>query len=235
MRLDEGLSPTEQAELDRLELELRKLPEVIAVGFEGAGADSEVAEDAVLVVHVLVSDGGVRDLIEQQALDLGRLHLARPLQVLVAVEGQEAPAAAASGALPSSMVLPSRVRLGAVSLVDGGRAVEVTLGHGEHQAVGRGPSGSPSGAAVATLLALRQLGWSVPFDLNSGVRLVVGNTGAVLVHLTGPEGERLGVSVGESAEHAAVKATLQALNRWLDDPSRRPMALRPKVSGVSGG
>ena len=223
---DDPVSPTIQAEFDRLELELRKLPDVIAVGFEGPAVDSPVTDDAILTIHVMVGDPEVHATVEAQALDLARLHLARPLRILVAPDGEigEAEAAERDGSQPSPL---SRVRLVGVGLVEAGRGVEVTLGHGERRAVGRGGSGSPSGAAEATLTALRQLGWSVPFDVGASVRLAVGTTGAVLVYLRGEDGDRLGVSVGETAETAAVKATLQALNRWLDDPSRRPVALRP--------
>jgi hypothetical protein len=232
--VNDALTPTERADFDRLELELRKLPDVVAIGFEGPAVDSAVVDDAILTVHVLVTNPEARTAVEAQALDLGRLHLGRPLRILVAPEG-DAPSADAAATVavgaPAGAAgiasLPSRVRLVSVNLVEAGRAVEVTLGHGEVRAVGRGASGSPSGASGATLAALRQLGWSVPFDVASGVRLAVGATGAVLVYLTGADGERLGVSIGETAEQAAVKATLQALNRWLDDPSRRPMALRP--------
>jgi hypothetical protein len=225
MRFDAALKPGEQVDFDHLELELRKLPDVIAVGFEGPSVDAPVTEDAVLTVHVLVADVEVRDAVEQHALDLGRLHLGRPLRVVVAPDGDDHGAKMVN-ASPTPILL-SRVRLAEVGLVDGGRSVEVTLTHGDLRAVGRGPAGSPGGAAGATLIALRQLGWAVPFTLGSGVRLAVGAAGAVLVHLIGPDGDRLGVSVGETAEQAAVKATLQALNRWLDDPARRPSGLRP--------
>lgn len=228
MRLDQGPGPAERADLDRLELELRRLPDIIAVGFEGASADSPMREDEVIAVHVLVADAQRCAGVEKQAIDLGRLHLGHPLRVVVSPQNDE-PAPGAPIAVPESVaaLVPSRVRLVAIGLADEGRAVEVTLSHGQTRAVGLGPGGSPGGAVRAALTALRQLGWSVPFDLASAVRLAVGATGAVLVHLIGAEGERLGVSVGSSAEEAAVKATLQALNRWLDDPGRRPSVLRP--------
>ncbi|HEY2427809.1 MAG TPA: hypothetical protein VGI06_02685 [Acidimicrobiales bacterium] len=218
-----------QAEFDRLELELRKLPDVVAVGFEGPAVGTPVTDDAILTIHLVVADPEARAAVEAQALDLGRLHLARPLRIVVGPDS-EVVGVDAADQVPGHPSRPSRVRLAGVSLVEAGRGVEVTLLHGEGRATGRGASGTPSGAAEATLVALRQLGWSVPFDVGAGVRLAVGATGAVLVHLRGGDGDRLGVSVGETAETAAVKATLQALNRWLDDPARRPMALRPTAS-----
>jgi hypothetical protein len=226
VRFDAGLKPGEQVDFDHLELELRKLPSVVAVGFEGPSVDAPVSDDAVLTVHVLVSDLEVRSAVEQTALDLGRLHLGRPLRVIVAPEGDGEDAAEVVMPIPPPVIL-SRVRLVDVALVESGRYVEVALAHGDLRAIGRGPAGTPGGAAGATLVALRQLGWAVPFSLGSGVRLAVGATGAVLIHLVGPDGDRLGVSVGDTAEQAAVKATLQALNRWLDDPARRPAGLRP--------
>ena len=59
------------------------------------------------------------------------------------------------------------------------------------------------------------------FDVASAVRLSMGRAGAVMVHLVGGAGERLGVATAATPHEAAVKASLQALNRWLDDPSRR--------------
>jgi hypothetical protein len=219
MRLEEGVNSTSTLDLDRLELELRKLPEVVAVGFEGASS-----EDSLVLVHVLVSDIGARSAVEQQALDIGRLHLGRPLRVVVAPDGGESE----SGGGARVMIRPpTRVQLVGVAIVEDGALVEVTLGHGDQRGTGRAPAASVTGAAAATVVALRQLGWAVPFEVESGVRLAVGTSGAVLVHLLGPDGERLGVSVGSTAEAAAVKATLQALNRWLDDPSRRPVTARP--------
>ncbi|GAC1479445.1 MAG: hypothetical protein NVS1B12_16710 [Acidimicrobiales bacterium] len=227
MRVDEALNQWEQADLDRFELELRKLAAVVAVGFEGSSRDRPVSPDEVLTVHVLVSDPALRDEVEQQAIDLGRLHYARPLQIAVTIEGEEPGDGVSTAAHASAATAPSRVRVDAIEVTGPPAAVEVTLAHGESRGTGRGQMGAPAGAAAATLAALRQLGWAVPFDVKSAVRLALGTSGAVLVHLMGKDGERLGVSSGASVEEAAVKATLQALNRWLDDPNRRPMTLRP--------
>jgi hypothetical protein len=223
MRLGQAGGKGAESDFDRLELELRKLPEVVAVGFDGISSP-----DSLVLVHLLVSDASSRSTVEEHALDLGRLHLDRPLRVVVAPEGGEglSSTAFADGAF-GAVYMPSRVQLVGVTFVDDATTVEVTLGHGEQRSAGRGAAGSPTGAATAALVALRQLGWAVPFQLASAVRLAVGTSGAVLVHLIGPDGERLGISVGETAELAAAKATLQALNRWLDDPSRRPVTAKP--------
>ena len=220
-----GNASSERSDLNVLELELRKLPAVVAVGFEGPSAGTPVAEDAILTVQLLVNDHDANPAIEQQALDLARLHLGRPLQVVVTPESPETAWVTAATEMP----VRSRVRIVDVNLVDNGRAVEVTLDQAQRKAVARGGSSSPVAAAGATLGALRQLGWPVPFDVGSAVRLSVGSTGAVLVHLVAPEGDRLGASSADTAERAAVKATLQALNRWLDEPSRLSIEPQPSV------
>ncbi|GAC1530671.1 MAG: hypothetical protein NVS3B12_05520 [Acidimicrobiales bacterium] len=178
-------------------------------------------------MHVLIADPAIRPTVEQQAIDLGRLHHARPLRIVVSVEGEEPGTGLDPAAAAVAVAVPlSRVRVTSIDPA-AGSGTEVTIAHGEVTATGRGAGGTPSGAASATIAALRQLGWSIPFDVESAVRLAMGTAGAVLVHLVGKEGERLGVSPGATAEDAAVRATLQALNRWLDDPGRRPMSLRP--------
>ena len=225
-RVDSTLGPTEQADLDRFELELRKLLSVAAVGFEGSGPDRAITPDEVLTVHVLINDSTLRSEVEQQAVDLGRLHQSRPLRIVISIDGEEP----GEGVAPEAVVAmpgPSRVRLDSVQVAPDTQTIEVRLAHGDSRGAGQAAAGSPAGAAVATLAALRQMGWAVPFDVESAVRLAMGTTGAVLVHLIGKDGERLGVSSGANAEEAAVKATLQSLNRWLDDPGRRPVTLRP--------
>jgi len=227
MRIDEGPGPNSDVDrLNDLELVLRTLPGVLAVGVEdGAPAIGEAA-DTPLTIHILVADPKIRAGIEQQAVDLGRLHLRRPLRVVVATEG-DAGAGGVSVAAPSiGEALGTRVRLVEVVLADGGRSVSITLSHGDVALTGLGPAGSPGAAARAAIDVLHALGWSVPFDVGAAVRLAVGVQGAVLVQLVGDAGPRLGVSQGVTAEEAAVKATLHALNRWLDDPSRRPVRVR---------
>ena len=225
MRVDEGLSSTELAALDQLELELRKLPEVLAVGFEGPAEGSSIATDAVITVHVFVSGDAERATIEQQAVDLGRLYVDRPLRIAMAPEGrvEVAPAAARTPGLHRPALMES-------SLTRDGASVEVTIAFEGDRAVGSGSGTALSGAAEATLAALRELGWLMPFTVLSCARLTLDGKLAVLVHLGGAGGDRFGVSAGAPPQQAAAKATLHALNRWLDDPARRPAALRHEPS-----
>jgi hypothetical protein len=219
MRVDDSLSSAEQAALDRLELELRKLPEVLAVGFEGPSEGTDISDDAVITVHVFVAEDAQRALVEQQALDLGRLHVDRPLRVLIAPEMEDQ---GPTVTIPKAAA--ARVQLMSVALTEDGARVEVTLERDGATVVASGPAAALGGSVEAALGALAELGWAVPFSVASCVRLSVGTAGAVLVHLVGSGGERLGVATGSTPQQAAVKATLHALNRWLDDPARRPPA-----------
>jgi len=226
MRVDDGLSSAELGALDRLELELRKLPDVLAVGFEGPSEGTLISPDAVITVHVFVTDAAVRATVEQQALDLGRLHVDRPLRIAIAPEAGQG---AATGAAPATTAVSHRVQLLEVGLTDDGAAVEVVLSFDDARATGVGPAAALSGSVEATLAGLRELGWLLPFSVASCVRVTLGASGAVLVHLSGSGGDRFGVAAGIPPQRAAAKATLHALNRWLDDPARRPVALRQRT------
>jgi hypothetical protein len=214
------LTSAELGALDRLELELRKLPEVLAVGFEGPTEGAAITDDALLTVHLFVSEEASHDAVEQQALDLGRIHMDRPLRIAIA---PESPAARpVVGAVPGR----DRVQLHQVSLTADGQTVNVDLSFGETTVTGTGPASALTGSVDATLAGLRELGWLVPFSVSSAARLTVGGTAAVLVHLTGSAGERFGVGAAPVPQHAAAKGTLHALNRWLDDPAHRPASQR---------
>ena len=117
---------------------------------------------------------------------------------------------------------PGRVRLLSVNFADDGTVVEVNLGRSGNRSVGRAPAGRPAGVVVATLQALEELGWSIPFTVRNAVRLAMGIDGAIAVSLSGPGGDRLGISRGSTAEEAAAKATLHALNRYLGDTRLPP-------------
>ena len=215
-----SLSSAELGALDRLELELRKLPEVLAVGFEGATEGSTISEDSVITVHLFVSAGASHDAVEQQAIDLGRIHMDRPLRVAIAPEGPAKPGnrAAAAGR--------RRVQLVDVALTEDGTGVQVIMAFDDQEATGTGTASALTGAVEATLAGLRELGWLVPFTVTSAARLTLGGAAAVLVHLTSVSGDRFGVGAAPVPQRAAVKGTLHAINRWLDDPANRPAGQR---------
>jgi hypothetical protein len=130
-----------------------------------------------------------------------------------------------TGRRATDMVQPSpgvsrprpRVALLGVHLVDGGREVEVHLSHEARRTVGRARAGKSVSTALATLEALQDLGLPVPFTVRSAVRLGLGIDGAVVVTLAGPGGDRMGLGRAATTDHATVKATLQALNRFLEE------------------
>jgi hypothetical protein len=215
---DSELSSSDLGALDRLELELRKLPDVLAVGFEGPTEGSTISEDALITVHLFVTEGASHDAVEQQALDLGRIHMDRPLRIAIAPESPTARTHASSG--------PRRVQLLDVSLTPDGTGVQVELAFETQHVTGNGTSSALAGAVDATLEGLRELGWLVPFSTSSAARLTIGGTAAVLVHLTGGAGDRFGVAAAPLPQRAAAKAVLHALNRWLDDPAHHPQSQR---------
>lgn len=219
---ESSLTSAELGALDRLELELRKLPDVLAVGFEGPTEGSAITEDAVITVHLFVTEEASHDAVEQQALDIGRIHMDRALRIAIAPDHPAVRAAAT--AAPARR----RVELHDVSLTPDGLNVEVEMSFEATRVTGTGTAAALTGAVDATLNALRELGWLVPFSISSAARLTVGGTAAVLVHLTGTPGDRFGVGAAPLAQRAAAKATLHALNRWLEDPAHRPASGRQR-------
>jgi len=224
--------PPELGDPDAFELQLRKLGGVVAVGFSGSPDER--------IVHVTIADPDAADRVRGEADELARLYLGRPVWLIVtSTDAAQQPAAARrthgrsaaldldeSGVEPSD-ILPTetadtalhRVELTGVRRHDG-RTIEVVLAYGGHRS-GALAEANPAAVASATVQALHDLGLRAPFEVSSAIRLGVGVTGAVVVVLSGAEGERLGMARSPTPEEAAAKATLQALNRYLDDPRRQ--------------
>jgi hypothetical protein len=180
--------------VDALELELRQLAGVTFVGFGERGG--------ALVVQ-LVTDGSSDEAeIRERATRLAQAHIEG--EVIVEI-GQTR---GGSG---------GRVQLMTVLPWPEDNAIEVHLTRAGRNAVGRATRGGPEDAAAATLEALRGLGVEVPFHVVAAVPLpATGAHGVVVVALTGPDEARHGVAAGPSLEEAAARATLHALNRWLE-------------------
>src|SRR5258708_18733048 len=121
----------------------------------------------------------------------------------------------------SSEQVLERAEFIAVNLADEGEDVEVHLSLGGRRESARRTGARAKAAAEATLEALHALGWKAPFSVRSAIRLAVGTEGAVIVYLDGPGAERMGISRARTIQEAAVKATLHALNRYLDDPRHK--------------
>jgi hypothetical protein len=186
---------------DALELELRLIPGVRVVTF-GERND-------VFLVQVGVGEDADEHELRQRATAVAAAHLDRPHVVEVIGEwGREG----------------ERVRMLAV-LVLPDLEVEVHLAKGGRRTIGRRRSGDEVSAAVGSVLdALEALGLDVPFKPGWSGSLPDPSGQAIAVSLEATDGTsvRWGTAVGPSAAEAAVRATLDALNRHLS--ATRPPA-----------
>lgn len=186
------------APLDRLELALRRLPGVQAIGFTD--------EEDALVVHVEAEVAQGIAALRRQIIQHSRSLVARH----IVIDIHEAPAAK-----PRER---GRVQLIAVRVERFTQEMEVHLAHCGVKTVGRGTAGSPADAVDATLRALSGLGAELPFRVEAAAAPVAGETEQAVIVILEPEdhgGTRYGVARGESIEEAAARATLHALNRYL--------------------
>ena len=94
---------------------------------------------------------------------------------------------------------------------------EVQLGHAGRVGIGRAESGPLIGGAEATLSALRDLRYDVPFSLMSVTNMSSSRDSPVVVTLRSlaHQGERFGIAQADEELVSAAKATLDALNRFL--------------------
>lgn len=186
--------------LDALELELRRLPGVVAVGFTDEGES--------LVVHVLAeTPPSASPELRRQVTQRARANLDRP--VVIELEDVEPPPVSDQR---------GRVRLESVYVDAFSQTLDVRLALGSRRTVGRNQAGSPRDAAAATLEALDRLGARLPFRIDAATAtLRNGPDHAVVVVLEpgGGDHKLYGVARAPSMEEAAARATLHALNRYL--------------------
>ena len=186
--------------LDALELELRRLPGIVAVGFTDEGES--------LVVHVLAETSpAASPELRRQVTQRARANLDRP--VVIELE-DVAPPPVSPGR--------GRVRLESVQVDTFSQTLEVHVALGMRRSVGRNRAGSPRDAAAATLEALDKLGARLPFRIDAATAtLRNGPHHAVVVVLEPGDGDHklYGVARAPSMEEAAARATLHALNRYL--------------------
>jgi hypothetical protein len=217
--------------LDDLELELRQIP---GVGFMGA-----VETPAGLVIQLGVEPVVDGEWLLSEARRLAELHVAGSIRIELTALGEEVPEPGFV-AEPRRGLARGRVQLLVVLPWPERDEVEVHLAHEGRRTVGRAATGGTSGGldqvAVATLRALDALGRPAPFQVRAVARLdqlvpaqvVSGRTDVVGVALDAdPAGQvdptvvpsvtpRFGASAGRTPEEAAARATLHALNRYLD-------------------
>lgn len=186
-----------------LELELRRLPGVVGVGFSD--------RDGMTVVHLLAPDADRVDEIRRRAGQLGKRHV----EGAVSIEIDD-------GNGPVANVAEPRARLLTVRRDHESGETEVHLAFGSSRTVGRGPSDALKGAAEATVEGLTKLGADIPYRIGEVVAIGQAGVQTVLVEVTPLRpglDVRHGAADGPSIEEAAARATLHALNRWLAGPA----------------
>lgn len=186
--------------LDALELELRRLDGVVAVGFSEA--------DGLTVVEVQAGPEACTDLAREVLLR-ARARIADPVVVEVVRWGEGAPAAR-----------EARLRLVDVTADPALGEVAVHLARGDDRAVGRASTARGLlGVVEATVYAIRTFlpdlpylpGWARTVESTPERRFLV------VASVTDPEARvhLRGVAEARSPLDAAVRATLAALNRTI--------------------
>lgn len=96
-------------------------------------------------------------------------------------------------------------------------ACEVQLTMEGRVGIGRAGSGPLIGGAEATLGALRDLGYDIPFSLLTVTNVTNGRDWPVVVTLrsNSGKGDRFGIAKADDDMVSAAKATLDALNRFI--------------------
>jgi hypothetical protein len=182
------------------ELELRSLPGVLSVGV--VHRDDGEVDGVTLFVR-----GQDPESVRHVALQVASLYY--PTAAVTVEDANKAPSA-------------HRPEAGRVALVRTDFNVhegvsEVELAFGGRTGVGRSGSGALIGGAEATLGALRELGYEVPFFLVAvnSIATVRGWPVIVTLRSLSDEGDRIGIAQSNGDLESAARATLDALNRYL--------------------
>ncbi len=194
------MSPTEED----FELELRALPGVVNVGFHY----SEKGDvDAVSLV-VQGPDAAAVRVVAKQIVSLYF-----PTATISIEEMKTLAPSAAVG-----IVSANRVTLVRADFNSHVGSCEVHVSLGGRIGIGHSKNGPLIGGAEATLDALRHLDIDVPFYLVSSVNIATSRGWPVIVTLrpTFNDLDRLGIAQADTELLSSAKATLSALNRYLD-------------------
>ena len=186
--------------LDDLELELRRMPGVLAVGF----AESE----GLVVVELQAGPDATEDLA-REATTAAIAHLGNPTAVEIVRWGDGPPG-------PNE----SRLRLVEVTTDPAAGELSVHLARDDERAVGRASSSHGLlGVVEATMYAIRTFlpdltylpGWARMIETTPDRRFIV------VASVTDPEARShlRGAAEGETPLEAAARATLAALNRTI--------------------
>jgi len=181
------------------ELELRSLPGVLNVGISHQDDDVDVV---TLVVNS--KDPSATKLVATQIASLYY-----PNAAVVVEDANRALTASRSGG--------PRVALVRADFDPSDGCCEIQLAFDGRVGIGRSGSGPLIGGAEATLAALRDLGYDLPYSLLTVNPVTNGKDYPVVVTLRSltNEADRFGIARGEDDLVSAVKATLDSLNRFL--------------------
>ena len=216
---------SEHNSLDDLEIALRKLPGVRSVGFI-TGAD-------LTMVQLHIDDSRTVNTVPMQAARLAYRHA--PGSVAVEVVRWRDAAQRSSGS--DTIILPGagsatdasaeemrwiepRVQIERVALSDDGLDVEVVLSFGSQRVIRKATiSEGLVGVAAATVSALREIVGDIDYEPawahvvrphpDAERMVAIGLTDDVL------DETRTGIAAASTPPEAAVRATMQALNRTL--------------------
>jgi len=183
--------------IEALELELRQLDGVTFVA---------VTEQEGSVLIELFTDNSVsKESLREEALRLARSHLDQP----AVIEFTE------TGRAPEG---PGRVKVVVVLPWPERGEVEIHLAWGHHRVSVSATAGDLTAVSRATLDGLEKLKFEIPFEVTAAKTLGLDVGGGSLVVLQARDGAELrrGIAGGRSSEESAVRATLHALNRFLE-------------------
>ena len=175
---------------ESLEAALRRLPEVVYVGFKEL--------EASVLVQVLPAEATDLDALRKQVLELCDVHVGVPCTIDL-----------------GDPTRATRVRLLDVEAT-GADEVVVQLGFGGRCQTGRAAGSDVAAAVEATFAALAKLGAPIPFHVEAAAIFEhpVGE-GVMVVLASEDEGPRYGVASGRDHAQAGARAALHALNRYL--------------------
>lgn len=199
-----------------LELELRLLPPVVHVARIGRRGDRDV-------VGILTGDpsptveASARRIVEAHGLDVDF-----EFDLLRAPGEKDETGAEGPGRAGS--VAGSRIAFRSASM-QSAVVAEVHLAHRERVGIGRSSAGELRGGAEATMHALAELGIDAPLLLESVSTprgAVTGSPVRVVLSEEGSGRRYVGIARGETGAEAASRATLGALNGYLDGAPEQP-------------
>ena len=189
------------------ELELRSLPGVLNVGI--SHGDSGEVDAVTLLVR-----GQDPEAVRDGAVQVASLYY--PDAAVIVEDAKDLPSVRGSNG--------ARVALVRADFNEHNGMSEVHLSYAGRVGIGRAGSGPLIGGAEATLGALRDLKYAIPFYLMTVTKVdtVTGWSVIVAFRSLSDGGDRMGIARSEGDLVAAAKATLDALNRYVTmDPDRQ--------------